>query len=519
MSKIIVKNTCIKITDYEFGSYPNLEKYFMMYNPTTHQYYYEGLYYDKKEKVLYLPRGIDVYFVEKCLETSAIVERNMSDEYDMYDDIYLKALPRDDIQKEALRFTIGKAEYKDTAYKSQLQVNLHTGKGKTYIAIATSAYLGLKSIIITSQSSWLTQWIDRIKAYTNVTDKEIYNIKGTGCIYRLMNKSPEELRKIKYFTVTHSTLKNYGDNKGWDSITELFKYLKIGIKFYDEAHLNFDNMLMIDYYTNTYKTYYITATALRSNEFENNIYQLAFKNVLAIDLFDPENDPHTEYLSILYNSKPTPQQISSCKNQYGLDRNKYTNLIVTNDNFYMLLEILLDIIEQHVGIYEKCLMYIGTNNAIAEVYNWIVENHPEFYNNIGIYTSMVSEEDKQIALTKRLILSTTKSAGAAVDIYGLKMTVVLAEPFKSEVLTRQTLGRTRANNTMYIEVVDKGFNQIKRYYNYKKPIFAKYATECTEVEICDLELINRYNRIMEKKEKNKICKHSDFYSPLYHKYD
>lgn len=514
MSKIIVKNTCIKITDYEFGSHPDLEKYFLMFNPTNHQYYYQGLFYDTENRTLYLPRGIDVYFVEKIMEQKAIVERNMSDEFDMYDDIMIKTLPRNDVQKEALRFTIGKEEYRDTATKSQLQLNLYTGKGKTYIAIATSAYLGIKSIIITSQSSWLTQWIDRIKQYTNVTDKEIYNIKGSGCIYRLLTKTPEEIRKIKYFAVTHSTLKSYGDTHGWDKITELFQYLRIGLKFYDEAHQNFDNMMKIDYYTNTYKNYYITATALRSNEFENNIYQLSFKNVLAIDLFDPETDPHTEYLSILYSSKPTPQQISSCKNQYGLDRNKYTNLIVTNDNFYMMLDILFEIIEENVGLYEKCLVYIGTNNAISEVYNWIIENHQEFRNNVGVYTSMVSEEEKQQALNKRLILSTTKSAGAAVDIDELKMTVVLAEPFKSEVLARQTLGRTRANNTMYIEIVDKSFHQIKRYYNYKKPIFDKYATRCTEVEIGDLELINRHARLESKKEKGKILYH-DYESEVY----
>ena len=498
MSKIIVKNTCIKIEDYEFGSCQKLENYFLMFNPTTHQYYHVGIYYDNENKTLYLPRGIDIYFDEEMIGSKAIIEKNMYNEYDTYDNIMIKSLPRDDIQKEALRFTVGREEYNSTKTKSQLQVNLYTGKGKTYISIATSAYFGIKSIIITSQSSWLNQWREKIKEYTDTTDKEIYNIEGSGCIYRLLTKNPDEIRSIKYFTVTHSTLKSYGDTHGWDKIDELFRYLRIGLKFYDEAHLNFDNMMMIDYFTNVYKTYYLSATSLRSNEFENNIYQLAFKNVLAIDLFDPEHDPHTEYIGIIYNSKPSPQQISHCKNQYGLDRNKYTNLIVKNNNFYKILTIVMEIIDQRVGRWDKCLMYIGTNNAIVEVYNWIVENYPEYYNNIGIYTSIVSEEDKIDALNKRLILSTTKSAGAAVDIKGLKMTVVLAEPFKSEVLARQTLGRTRDDNTTYIEIVDKGFIQCRRYYNYKKPIFNKYATECSEIQVGDLELQNRYEKIIEK---------------------
>ena len=56
-------------------------------------------------------------------------------------------------------------------------------------------------------------------------------------------------------------------------------------------------------------------------------------------------------------------------------------------------------------------------------------------------------------------MTTTKSAGAGEDIPGLKYSVVLAEPFRSEVLARQTLGRTRDPNTTYIELVDIGFKQ------------------------------------------------------------
>ena len=199
MSKIIVKNTCIKITDYEFGSHPDLEKYFLMFNPTNHQYYYQGLFYDTENRTLYLPRGIDVYFVEKIMEQKAIVERNMSDEFDMYNDIMIKTLPRNDVQKEALRFTLGKDEYRSTATKSQLSVNLNTGKGKTYVSIATASYFGIKSAIITYSRSWLEQWRKCILEYTNITNKEIYLIDGSPSIMALLNKSESAIRKIKIF--------------------------------------------------------------------------------------------------------------------------------------------------------------------------------------------------------------------------------------------------------------------------------------------------------------------------------
>ena len=111
----------------------------------------------------------------------------------------------------------------------------------------------------------------------------------------------------------------------------------------------------------------------------------------------------------------------------------------------------------------------------------MIKNYPELYNNIGILSTLADEEHRKDAVNKRIILSTTKSAGAGLDIKGLKLTVVLAEPFKSEVLAIQTLGRTRDNDTEYIELVDIGFPQCSKYYTQKKHVFLKRALSCREI--------------------------------------
>ena len=111
----------------------------------------------------------------------------------------------------------------------------------------------------------------------------------------------------------------------------------------------------------------------------------------------------------------------------------------------------------------------------------MVAHYPYMANNIGIYTSVEKNKFiKEQQLNKLIILSTTKSCGAAIDIKGLKMTVVLAEPFKSQVLARQSLGRTRDSNTTYMEFVDVGFDACKGCYESKKSIFEKYATSVEE---------------------------------------
>lgn len=498
MNKIVVKNTCIVINDYDFNDCPKLENQFRIYNITTHSHYYIGLYYDEKQRKLYLPRGIDIWYVEKLLEEKAYVEKNQYNEFDRYDDTRMRYLPRDEDQLKAARFMVGSGEYTETATKSQLQLNLNTGKGKTYCSIATMAYMGIKSVVITDAVSVLKQWHRNILEYTNMTPRNIYYVDGSKSINHILSKSIKELEPIKVFLISHATIQNYAANNGWEAVGELFRHMRVGLKFFDEAHKNFANMLMIDFYTTVYKTYYITATPERSNDDENRIYQLSFKNILCIDLFNPDIDPHTDYIALRYHSRPTPPIISACKNNYGLDRNKYTDYIVTNENFKKIAVVVINLaLKLAPEPQQKILIYIGTNNAIDIFKPYLEEMFPFLVGNIGVFTSTRTKEEKNVALkSKKVILSTTKSTGTAVDIKGLKVTIVLAEPFKSPVLARQTLGRTRDKDTFYLDVVDKGFFHCNAYFLAKKDLFNTYALSTQLVEINDEELNERYNNII-----------------------
>lgn len=490
MDKIVVKHSSIVVNDYNFGDSPKLEYFFSIYDMLTHTYTYKGIEFIEEESKVIVPRGLDVYFLEGLFNANAVIDY-AHDKYAKTEPILIKYLPRDDTQKKALRFILGEGEYIHTKNKSQLCVNLNTGAGKTYVAIATIAYTCIKSMVITSSIDWLNQWKNCILEYTDITKDEIYMMSGSASIAKLLN-GMKDITKYKIFLASHNTIKSYGDKYGWDKVSELFKLLQIGIKIYDEAHLHFDNMCKIDFHTNTCNTLYLTATPARSDKDEDDIYKLYFKNILAIDLFDAEVDPRTQYVAFHFNSHPTPQEISLCKNQYGLNRMAYINYVVHKPNFHLLLHVLVDMIKKVNG---KVLIYIGTNYAIAIVQNWIIDNYPDLRHKVGIYTSIVTENKKD-QLDKKIILSTTKSCGAAMDIKGLKMTVVLAEPFKSEVLARQTLGRTRDDNTFYLDMNDDGFFYIKKYYAHKKPIFSKYATKCSEVKLADKELLEKSNSVV-----------------------
>ena len=494
--KVDVFNTSIVISDYEWDSCPTLQNNFKIRIPVTVTYTtydYFGIYYDKENKKLYLPRGIDIWYLESILNTTAIIHKNEAYKYDKYNDFRVKKMPRDEVQEQALRFMVGRGEYRATATKSQLSLNLNTGKGKTYVAISTIAILRIKALIIMYSTNLIEQWKNEILDMTNLTNKQVKNISGSINIKRLMNRDSDD---GVIYLITHGTLESYAKTNGWEAVGDFVKHLRVGIKIFDEAHQNFENMLMIDFFTNVYKNYYLTATALRSSTDEDKIYQLSFKNVPRIDLFNEEEDPHTRYTAIKFSSNPSAIEMSNCKNQYGLDRNKYVDYLVSKPKFYSILRIMMDIAIKRTNNGGKCLMYIGTNAAIQKVYEWMVHNYSWLENDIGILSTLVSSEERKRNTEKRIMLSTTKSAGTGIDIKGLVLTILLAEPFKSGVLARQTLGRTRDSDTEYIELVDTSFPQCRKYYGFKKPIFLKYATDCREMimtdDFIDCKLLDLY---------------------------
>ena len=493
---ILVKNSHIEVTDYEWDDCANLQYLFTMENPQTHEYYYKALDYDAENKILYLPRGMNIRLIERLLKEKAVIEHS-HDHYEKTGPMNINYAPKNKTQKETIKFILGAGDYEYTRPYSQLCINLMTGKGKTYVTIASIAYLEVKSIIITSLKDWLRQWGDKLVEYTGISPKEILFLNRRS-IDRIINDDLD-LSPYKFFLCTHKTISDYASMNSWNAIATLFEKLTVGIKVFDEAHQYFDNMSKIDYYSNTKKTLYLTASPARSDMRENEIYAMYFEMVPSIELFNKEEDAKTRYISFHFNSHPTPMQISRCRNMYGLSKPDYVKYIMDNPIFYKVAHILMNIVVEHVK--GKVLMLFGTNEAILEFKEWLDVNYPEYKHNIGVYYGKVAQEDRAIQLDKKIILSNVQCAGTALDIQNLNVTIMLAAPVKSRVTAQQTFGRTgregsTVENMMYIDLVDEGFKKLKEYYSYKQPVFLKYATECSRILYRDYDLEKEYQRVM-----------------------
>lgn len=475
----MLKQTSMVVNNYEIGDCTKLESFFTLFDKNTFEKYIYGMEYDEEKRRLILPRGLDISYVEDITNRVAMYDKK-HDPFDIIEPLRMKLAPRDDIQKQTIKFLVGVDEYDYTSGYSQLGLSLNTGAGKTYCSTAYLSLIKHRGIIISTSNSIISQWEERLMQYTNIKKSEILFIKGSYTCSKILNDKID-ISKIKVILCTHSTLRSYASQFGWDKIGEIFKKLRVGTKIYDECHKDFLNLYKIDYNTNTYKTIYISATLNRSCVYEDEVYQLYFKNVPVINLFNPEIHNRTKYLAIKYDSLPSAKDRQYVYDyKYGINRLRYIDYITNNTQFYQMCHYIINFIYKKTKDNEKALIYIGTNEAIERFYRWFVENFPSRYNDIGVFTSIMSNNKKYQELNKKIILSTTKSAGEGIDIQGLKISVVLAEPFKSKVIAKQSLGRTRDNDTLYIELVDISISKLKEYYDFKKSVFSEHATECYE---------------------------------------
>lgn len=490
--KIVVKQTHIEINNYQLGDSRKLEEKFSVWDKVTHSRIPLGRYYDEDLEIMYLPRGMNIGELENWFQEPAYWECKF-DEPEIVEPFGMKYKPRDEVQKEALEFTLGINQYARLKDAPQLSVNLDTGVGKTYVAIFTADYLQYRTMIITSELGWLEQWRQRILEYTNLTNDKICFVSGMGVLNRLRTGMTDHT-KYSFYLASHKTLQMYGKKFGWDRLGDLFKQLGIGMKVFDESHKYFTNMSMIDFFTNTKRTFYLTATPYLSDKYEDYVFQTYFKNIPKIQFYDENRYNRSHYINISYNSRPLPSDIKFCANRiYKFSIINYCMNVFNRPNIYKVLTIVLYIAATHRG---KILLYIGRNDAINLVKNWIEVNFPYFSNSIGIYNGTIPKDKKIYELDNKIILSNVKSSGACSDISDLAFVCPIAEPSASAQIAKQMKGRLDRFNgdTYFIDITDRGFEATKGFHNARKRIevFRKFCNDSKEITYNDSDLDEAY---------------------------
>lgn len=483
--KINVKHTSIVIENYTLGDKPSFEKYLSVWDEGKFRFNPIGFMYREDTKELLIPRGVNINYIEKEFDTTA----NVLFTPDPYENvsIKLKAPPRDNVQKDAIAFLIGETNFKYTKKYTQLLLNLDPGVGKTYITTAALTFLGMKTIVITHIEKIKNQWKETLLDKTDLSENHICNIKNSNVISKLLkDKNP----KYKVYLINHGTISSYAKKHGWQAIGELFRHLKTGVKIYDEAHLNFANIIKIDLNTNTKKTIYLTATFGRTNRYEDRLFNICFSNLvkftakLSNELSKKKKEArkHTIYVSVLYDSKPSLDTQAYMSTNRGFNKNRYSNYQRQCEVFYKVIKYMVKYFLDKEG---KLMILSSMIESVESIKDFLNENFGE---NKGIYSyhSKLDNDTKERALLGDIICTTPLSAGTGFDLPGLR-TIIMAESYSSKIEAKQVSGRLREYSpdeyTFYVELVDTGFKKAHDMYRRRLKYF---KDKCAKVLCLDL---------------------------------
>lgn len=461
--KIVLNNTSINIFGYNPEDCEELEKSLSIFDTNYFCWRPKGLQYDKKNKILTVPRGIDVSFLESKLKCPVKINKDYN-EYEKTK-FKLRTEPRDDIQKKAIAFLTGNNKFKYTQSQTQLSLNLDTDGGKTYCVIASLCILQCKAIIITHTENIKEQWMASIKKFTSIDKRRICNVTGTKAFDDLYDTGSI----YDIYLVNHKTISQYAKKYGWDKLNNLFKILKIGIKVFDEAHIEFQSILNIDLNTNVYKTFYLTATFERTDQSENKLFQLCFKNIAKYGYETRgEKRKHIKYIAVLFDSKPNMEDKMSIKGPKGFDRHAYMDYEIEKGYVFDVIKYVMDTFNDVNG---KCLILSSKINSSEIISDKVKEWFPD--KDTRIYHSKLTKKEKAGYKDADVISTTPQSCGTGFDLPGLKYNI-MCEPYSAKITAQQICGRLREipnEYTYHVELIDIGFPKVKDMYKRRTKVF------------------------------------------------
>lgn len=341
-----------------------------------------------------------------------------------------------------------------------------------------------RPIIFVDQDSLGQQWKDRILEYTDTKENEIFYISGAKSVNKLMKMSSDDILKIKFFICCYRTLTINIKNTGSSSdISKLFDKIKVTMKVFDEAHLEYTSIFKLDMISNL-RSLYLSATPKRSDKSEDKVYQNIFRNVdkFTSDSFTETPENYHNIIMCDWNSNPDIASETKCQTKYGFSMSRYCDYLMDKkyDKFEGLMYSLIFDTVLTNRKKKKMAILFGTNALLDKFYDNLV-NFCAFNNyklKINKFNGQTKKEDKLDLLEESdIIITTDKSFCKGIDVKDLQV-VINTVPFIADTKLIQTVGRLRKlqnKEVIFIDINDIGFKSLRYQESSKKTIFSKLA--------------------------------------------
>lgn len=483
--KIYAYHTHYEIENYILGSNERFERKFSIYDEFYHEWD-SYLYYNQEKSILYVPRGVDPEFISNYFGNKPI--DGYVKECNPYKKISfsMKSPPRDEVQKESIRYLLGKNEHSYTKGSSQLILSLLGGGGKTYSAIASLSILETKAIVICHSDDVKKQWRSRIAQYTNIGQSSVISLDSSKQLETYINPDKDTMKSINegiFFLTTHSLLHSFLSSHTMEDLNTIFINLGIGVKIIDEFHRNFLNTLFIDYATNVYKTYYLSATAGRSSKEENDIFQRSFDRVYKLKKTIEDLDREKKIIAIynLFRSTIPSISISYMYNKSKFSVHKYTQAEIRDGTVIEKIKMWLEWLENRV----RDDQFVFVLSSMKSSCDLLAKEIQKWYPNKKVCSYHSSNKIENIQ-DYDIVCSTVQMIGTGNDYQNLKA-IINTEAYASAVTADQLVHRLDRGNadtgaTYYIDLIDKKVPNARNMYKKRSVVIAQFVAKSLEMD-------------------------------------
>ncbi len=456
-------NIVIRDVDFNTKEYDDFYKAFSVYDKVCFRYVNNVFTIVNND--VYIPSSITADVILKYFPNKKVVKNYLTTSiysgvsYNMVNQI------RDDLQREGLKF-LKRMKY-DPENKQRF-LSLATGKGKTFTSILLTKELNVRPLIIVDKISLAEQWRNQFLLHTDINENKIKIISGAKTI-------KDENSDCEVFIAVNRTLDSM-IAKDKNSMSQLCKDLKIGIKIFDEAHHNMKSTCQINSLSNVEYILYLTATPSRSQFSEDIIYSRIFKKIPYFNGKFVDNVVERYLNVILYRFDSEPPAIvkANISTNRGFSINNWCRWLYDKGK-EKFDECLLEIMDEF-KLFDRKMQTVIILPEIELIENTkiILDEYLKKYEiECSKLTGSMKEKDRIEAVKNQFILTTSKMFEKALDKEEIEC-IINFDQFRSAVKLEQTMGRIRYGKDkrhIYIDVTDRGFPQCKSMLTDRKRLY------------------------------------------------
>ena len=325
---------------------------------------------------------------------------------------------------------------------------LQTGGGKTFCALNAIHHIGHRTVLVI-KGMYVAKWIEDVRQAYDIGIDELMVVRGSKHMRALQELALAGVLNAKFIIITLNTVQDYLEAYEKYHHSELFPYpvkpeefyplLRAGVRLIDEVHQSFHCNFRQDLYTHIPKTMSLSATLDSDDPFMNRMYEINWP----LNTRAPEVEYHKFIvMKCLWYTLREPRKLryKNFMRQYShvmFEQSLMKHPEMLRNYINMITEIVNTSYIRVRQDGQKMLIFCATIEFCTILRNHLAVLMPSLKVN-----RYVGEDEYDVLLDADIAVSTLLSAGTAVDIPNLRISL-MTNALSSKQANIQMLGRTR----------------------------------------------------------------------------